>query len=540
VNHLQEQGDSGAQGDSMSAPSDPHVWGSPDSPLELVARNVSTRYLAIFIDGALGLILLPFNVAHLGPSAYGLWMLTTSVTWFFGVLDLGYGGALVKFIAQYRAWRDRTALNEILSTIGVVFTGLGVLCFLVTTVLAWHVGSLFNIAPDQVRTAQYVLLIVGAYLSVRFALSIFGAVVYGFQRYYLNNAVSIGISLVVATVNVGVLSAGHGLVTLIAATTAVRVLSLGLFAWNAYRAFPGLRVRPSLFRRERLREVTGFSVYMLVLDWSAKLNYSSDTIVIGAMLDTTAVAVWTVGQRLAQVAQQLTNQLNDALFPSVVDSDAGQRRDRLQMILVQGTKLSLALAAPLCLGLIVLAKPLIHSWVGTRFSGSVLPARIMLAVVLVRVSTASATVILKGAGQHRLLTGTNATTAVVNVLLSIALIQPFGLLGVALGTLIPVGLSTVFVLYPAACRRVGLPVRRAVAQAIWPAAWPAVVMIGVLWLGQRLTPTGLVEVALHLALGGVVYLGLFLGLAVGAKERRFYWTKLRSLISQQRPAPAAA
>ena len=62
----------------------------------------------------------------------------------------------------------------------------------------------------------------------------------------------------------------------------------------------------------------------------------------------------------------------------MVDSDAGQRNDRLQMILVQGTKLSLALAAPLCLGLIMVADPLIHSWVGTQFSASVLPTQILL------------------------------------------------------------------------------------------------------------------------------------------------------------------
>src|SRR5688500_13726282 len=207
----------------MSAPAhDPQLWGLPDRPLDLFARNVSTRYLAIFIDGIIGLVMLPFNISHLGPSAYGLWALATSVTAVFGVLDLGYGSALVKFIAQYRAWRDRTALNEIVSTVGVVFAGIGAFCFLVTSLLAWHIESLFNIEPGQVRTAQLVLLIVGAYLSIRFALAIFGAVVYGFQRYYRNNAVSILTSLVVATVNVAVLGAGHGLVTLVAAITAVR------------------------------------------------------------------------------------------------------------------------------------------------------------------------------------------------------------------------------------------------------------------------------------------------------------------------------
>jgi O-antigen/teichoic acid export membrane protein len=391
-----------------------------------------------------------------------------------------------------------------------------------------------------VRTAQQVLLIIGTYLSIRFPLSIFGAVVYGFQRYYLNNACSVAVSIIVAAVNVAVLGSGHGLVTLVAATTAVRMLSLCVFAWNAYRAFPGLLVRPALFRRERLQEVTGFSVYMLVLDWSAKLNYSSDAVVIGAMLDTTAVAVWTVGQRLAQLTQQLTNQLNDALFPNVVDSDAGQRPDRLQMILIQGTKLSLALAAPMCLGLIVVAERLIHSWVGPRFAASVLPTRIMLMVVLVRVTTASANLILKGAGRHRLLTWTNAGTAVVNVLLSVALVRFLGLVGVALGTLIPVSASTLFVLYPAACRRVGLPMARPLMEAIWPTMWPAAIMIAMLSFTKDLPPPGVAGVALHLAVGGLLYAVLFVGVAIGSAERRFYTAKIRDLVAGRRRAPAAA
>jgi O-antigen/teichoic acid export membrane protein len=523
----------------MKPPHDPRIWGLPDHPLELVARNVSTRYLAIFVDGVLGLALLPFNVAHLGPSAYGLWALTASITWFFNVLDLGYGGALVKFIAQYRAWRDRTALNEILSTIGLVFTAIGGLCLIVTAVLAWQVDALFNIDSGQVETARYVLLITGVYLSVRFAFAIFGSVVYGFQRYYLNNAVSIAISLSVAAVNVGVLSAGHGLVALVASTTAIRLLSLGLFTWNAYRVYPGLSVRPSLFRRARLQEVTGFSIYMLVLDWSAKLNYSSDALVIGAMLDTTAVAMWTIGQRLAQFTQHLTNQLNDALFPNVVDSDAVQRQDRLQAILVQGTKLSLALAAPLCLGLIFLADPLIASWVGPQFSASILPAQILLTVVLVRVSTASANLILRGAGQHRLLAVTNATAAVVNVGLSIALVRPLGLVGVALGTIVPITVSTAFVLFPAACRRVNLPISRPLMRAIWPALWPAIVMVVLLRLGATVRPDGLRGLALHFAFGGLVYMGLFLTFALDADERRLYWAKLRSVLARQRRAPVA-
>src|ERR1700687_2029870 len=148
----------------MSGAPDLEAWGPPNRAVALVARNVSTRYLAILVDGIIGLLVLPFNVAHLGRSAYGLWALTTSITWFFGVLDLGYSGALVRFVAQYRAWRDHSALNQIVSTICMVFTALGGLCFIVTAIIAWRVGSLFHLDPGQAHTARQLLLIIGAYL----------------------------------------------------------------------------------------------------------------------------------------------------------------------------------------------------------------------------------------------------------------------------------------------------------------------------------------------------------------------------------------
>ena len=54
---------------------------------------------------------------------------------------------------------------------------------------------------------------------------------------------------------------------------------------------------------------------MLVLDWSAKLNYSTDALVIGAMMSTSAVAVWTVGQRVAQVCAQITRPIEQLAVP---------------------------------------------------------------------------------------------------------------------------------------------------------------------------------------------------------------------------------
>ncbi len=487
-----------------------------------VARNVATRYVGIAVEAIVGLLVLPYNVHKLGTSAYGLWMLAASVTTYFSLLDLGYAGALVRFVAQYRARRDGTAINEILSTLFFVFAGAGLAAYLVAAVIAFNLQALFHLAPGQAQLGRSILLIVGAGVVLGFPFSVFGGIINGFQRYHLNNLVGAAASAVAALVNVAVLWAGYGLIEVVAATTIVRGLALVAYRLNAYRVFPVLRIRPQLFRLSRLREVTGFSVFMLLLDWASKVNYSVDAIVIGVFLNTAAVAVWTVAQRLAEVTQRLTNQLNDILFPAIVDSDESRQQERLRRIFLSATRLSLASVLPVAGGLYLLARPLIVAWVGRDFGASVRIAQLLALIVAIRVGSSTATTVLKGAGRHKLLTVCNLSTAASNLLLSVALVGPLGLVGVALGTLVPISAAAAFVQFPAACRRAGVKVATAAATAVWPAVWPALIMA--LWLlaSRDWFAAHLVGILADAAIGGAIYLAFFVGLAMPADERRLY------------------
>ena len=498
-----------------------------------VARNVSTRYLAIGIEAALGLVVLPFNIAHLGTSAYGLWMLTASITAYFSVLDMGYSGALVKFVAQYRARRDYVALNEILSTTFVIFAAFGTLTYLVAIVIAVFMGHFFNLTPEQLHVGRIVLLIISLNVAAGTAFNVFGGVINGFQRYDLNNVVGAASSVVTAIVNVAVLAAGFGLVELVAATTFVRLVTYLIYRVNAYRVFPGLQIRVSSFRRERLREVTFFSVYMLLIDCANKMNYSLDAIVIGGFLSMSAVAVWTVGQRVAEMTQRLTNQLNDVLFPTVVDNSAAARNDRLQTIFIQGTLLSLGTVVPIGGAIFLMATPLVQAWVGPEFSGSVIVLRLLSMVVMIRVGNAVAATVLKGAGEHRLVAFTNVAAALVNLGLGLALVKPLGLPGVAIATLIPVGLASTLVLFPAGCRRVQLPVWRALVDAVWPALWPAAIMTVFVLATRDLIPTTLVAVAAEMIVACAIYAAVFVFFGISATHRRLYLAKVTELIRRR-------
>ena len=518
----------------MTRPAEAPTGWEGGTQLPVLARNVSTRYLAIAVEAGLGVLLLPFNLAHLGAATYGLWMVAASITAYFSILDLGYGGALVKFVAQYRARRDARAINEILSTLFLLFTGVGVVAWLVAAGLASHLDTFFNLSAEQARTGGLVLLIVSTNVAAGFAFSVFGGVINGFQRYDLNNVVGTATAILVALANVAVLAAGYGLVELVAATTAVRLGAYVVYRHNAYRVFPALSISPSLASAARLKEVTGFSVFMLLLDWAAKVNYSVDALVIGAFLGTAQVAVWTVAQRLAEVIQRLTNQLNDVLFPAVVDSDTDDRADRLRLIFVQGTRLSLAAVLPAACTVGLLAGPIVTGWVGPGYDLSVAVLQVLAVVVAIRVGTATATTVLKGAGRHKLLAASNVVTAAGNLVLSLVLVRRFGLTGVAYGTLLPVAFAALFVLFPAACRRVGIGLGTALREAVWPAAWPGLVVALGLAAARPFVPPSLVVAALYAAAAGSLYLVLFLRWGLPARDRRLYLSKAAGLLARVR------
>jgi O-antigen/teichoic acid export membrane protein len=509
-----------------------------------VARNVSTRYVAILVEIAIGLVLLPLNLAYLGPAEYGLWVLLGSVTIHFSLLDLGYAGALVKFMAQYRAHRDARALNEIASTLFFVFAGIGLLAYAVAAGVAFNLEHIFHVTAAQADTGRWITLIIALYVALNFPFSVYGGVMAGFQRYDANNVVAVATSLLAALVNVAVLLAGADLLVLVASTTGVRVLAFLLYRRNAYRVFPELRIAPSLFRTARLREVTGFSIYSAIIDWANKLNYQLDELVIGIFMGSAAVAVWAVAERIISGTQRLTNQLNGVLFPVVVDSDASARQQVLQQVLLQGTRLSLAMVLPIAATLILLAEPLLRGWLGDGATPAMLGAvpvvQILAVAVGIRVGNATATTVLKGAGRHRMLAFVNLGTGLVNMALSVALIRPFGLTGVAWGTLIPIALSSFFILYPAACRRVGLPVRHAVLHAVLPAIWPALVVVALgHWVAGLPSGGTLLAVVLQALVAAVLYLALFFAFAIGRRDRALYTAKALELLGRRGVARAA-
>lgn len=501
------------------------------SDARTLGRNTAARYAALAVDVLAGLLLLPYNLAHLGATDYGLWILSASVARYVSFLDLGLGGGLVKFVAECRAKGEGRRLSELASTVFVAFAVAGALAFLAVAPVALLYDRLFPVDPRQAAIGRTVLLLVAARLALGLPLSVYGAVINGAQRYALNNAVAMATTLLAAAANVAVIEAGEGVVGVVTATTLVHVAAYGAYVLNAYRVQPGLRVSPRLASRGRLREVGAFGAYLLVLDWAHRVNYSLDTLVIGVFLGPRAVAHFTPAVRIAQTMRDLTGQFQAVLFPAVVDLGTRGDRAKLVALCLEGTRVSAALAVAVGLGVVVLAEPLLAAWIGPDLAGSAPALQVLALSMVVRVAQGTGATILKGSGGHRYLAANNAAVALCNLALSIALVRPLGLLGVALGTAVPVTLGTVFVV-PEACRQLGLPVARLWRESLWPVLWPAVPVAGALWAFREATGAApLLAVMAAGAAGAGLYLALVYLLALSRSERATLQARLRAAVA---------
>jgi len=249
--------------------------------------------------------------------------------------------------------------------------------------------------------------------------------------------------------------------------------------------------------------------------------------------------VWAPAERIVSGIQRLTNQVNGVLFPLIVDSDTTQQQNRLQQILVQGTRFSLATVIPISAAVFVLADPLIRVWLRDKadeMAACIPVLQILTIAVVVRVGDATSTTLLKGTGKHKMLAWVNLGTGVVNVALSSLLIGPFGLIGVAYGTVIPITAAAALILFPAACRKVGLSTAHVAWHGIVPAVWPALPVAGLLWVLRSDAPPTLLMLILHSAVGALVYLVLFFGIAIGRRDRALYVQKARELIGRRSAA----
>ena len=498
--------------------------------------NIASNYLRVIVGIAVMFLLIPFIVSRLGMDLFGLWSLIFAVVGLFGLLDLGFATAAMKYVAELTASGDHSARNQVLSTLLVVYGVLGLICILLVAILAGPASGWFDLNPDQARPFTLALWLLGSVVAINFPASLIKAILIGSGRMHLVNAIELITTLLNAALIVILLEAGLGLMGMAIATAATMLLGPLAMLPLAIRLTPGLSVSPRLFTRSRVRELLGFSTYFFIANVAVLVILRLDPVVIKTYLPLTAVAIYAVGAKIAEYSYLLNKQFSNALMPLVSQSKGAGDAATVRRVLVDGTRFLLAIAVPFIALLLFYSEPFILLWMGEAFAESVPVLRILLLAMLFASVQLNAANVLGMTGNHRFVAFAMGGSALLNLALSIVLIQFLGLIGVAIGTLIATLLMELALVVPRACRDQGLTLSGFLGQAIWPVIPALAPALGTAWLLAQWQPiTGFAWLFLEGTVSALVYFVAFYWSGLAAAERDLITGKLRRMLGRGRP-----
>lgn len=446
-------------------------------------RNVGSNWIATVVTIAAVYLLTPFTLHTLGDAGYGTWTLITAVTGYLGLLILGVPMASVRYFAQHVAGGDTRKLNEAIGSCtalylmlgGIaVFVGLGLYAFFTTT---------YDI-PAILRTdARWAFGLMVVFVAVGFVGLLPSGLLAAHDDFVPRNAIRLWGVLLRLGLTLALLTLRASLTVLAAVQLICLVFDFALCWLLIRRRYPHTRVQLRNFDWAMTRKIFSFSMYVLVLSAGARLSFETDSLVIGAFLGVAAIPYFTVANAFILYLMEFVLAIAAVVMPAATRLQSQGNGEELRAMFLKWSKLAFSLTTVAGLFLMVLGPRFISWWIDPTFerpAGQVL--QILMASYLIFLPVRGVALpILMGLGKPGLPTIGFLVTGVLNVGLSIALVGPLGLAGIALGTAIPNVLFALLVFWQA-CRELEVRVAEYVRYVVHRAAlgaFPALALL--LW-----------------------------------------------------------
>ena len=409
--------------------------------------SMGTRWFKIGIHMIIGFLLAPYILHRLGDYAFGLYFLILSLTGYYGLLDFGIRSSVVRYVARFRATGEQDNLNRFLSTAFFSYSAAGCLSVAVTAVGIAYVDSIFHIAPGFLVSARILFLMCGIAIALGFPLGIFEGAMEGLQKFPSMDLIQLVKSLIRALLVVVALSNGLGLLTVALITVSLGVMVGVVYAVVVFRSMP-LRISWKLVDKPSLKLMVNYSLPTFFIGLGDRLRSSLDAMLIGIFMSSVAITYFSIGGKLVSFGTRFAGGMNDVFTPMSAHFDAAGNIEGLRKVLLHGTRACALMTFPICAMLVLLGKPLIALWMGARYVPVSYPVLAVLAFGsgLYTIQGPSFR-ILYGMARHAWLAYMRLAEGVTVLLLSILLVQRFGIIGVAIGTAIPLSCTSLF-FYP--------------------------------------------------------------------------------------------
>ena len=468
----------------------------------------------------IGLFLMPFVLNTVGDEQYGLWLFICSIAGYTGLLNLGFGETVSRFVAHHHAKGETDQINRVVSVIGAVYVTMSLVVMSLAGGLAWLAPGLYDWSPASITEVRWVIAILGLNFVVGILGSVFGGVLMGLQRIDLERGFRTFSGIVRMLLTVFFLNREQALITLAVVFLLTTVVENVGYLCVVFRQLPGLRIGHRYLSLQTLRECSGFSVFALLDVMASKLIDATDSIVIGIVFGTKYIVPYYVAHRLMTFIVQPLQMIGAVVMPRGAQLGAHQRDDGLRVLVQKGLGLAFLLTAAFFIGAFYFGDHVLQAWIGRSYAESHTILLVLLAGQIIATPVHVLRGVLFGMGHVRVPSLCYVVEAIANLFLTLLLIPHFGLLGVALGTAIPVVIVELGFMLPFALRKLGFTPAVFLKQVLTPQLAP----LGALWAYSVLVSMNVevspawIPVVLVAAGGGAVLGAVWLGNSFAARR----------------------
>lgn len=401
-----------------------------------IIRNVATNWLGFAVSAAVTLLLTPIVLHDLGISRYGIWVLTSSIVGYYGVMDLGFRAGLMQHLTRQLALGEYKVAREYLNSALVAMGCFAALIAVCSLLGAWLSARLFDI-PEELRSeAFWCILIVGLGSSAQFALFPFATVFPAAERFDIASYIGIATRLLGAACVYLALKMDFGLVGVSLATFFANFVDY-MFRWRLSRLIvPSLFAQRASVRMSRLKDIMSFGIWNFLVSINEYAYQHAPSLIIASFLKVSGVGYYSLATGMIQQIISLMMPIGQVLYPVAVGLNAQGDNKGLERLYHDGTRLVMVIMVCVVAVAGTVAQDFYLLWIGPEFiSGEefhsvALLLQILLASVFTSFTANIGLEILKGTGYVRMMAMMLICGTVMSIGMSMLLISHYGLLGI--------------------------------------------------------------------------------------------------------------
>jgi O-antigen/teichoic acid export membrane protein len=335
--------------------------------LERTIKNISYNLVGWSIPVFLGIVAIPYFVLKLTISGYGIWVILSSLTGYFPILELGLSKALVKYIPHFKVKNDFLSIKHSVNSVmcaNILIGGLGGLFIfsfsdpIVKGLKVSHI--LFYDSSIALKVAS-----IGMPLTLIF--NTLYSVLRGLQRFDILNKFDILKKVILILSLLLVLSLGYGLVEMVYTILLIQMISVGLLLSILYRIIPYYQIE---FRIEfhYLIKQFNFGIYTVVSQMASFVNNRLPELLIGFLWGAEFITFFSIPKLLIEKFSGCISHISSVFFPLSSELISENDEKRIKRTYLFASKYLSILMAPFYFLFIFFSSNILNLWMGSTFA----------------------------------------------------------------------------------------------------------------------------------------------------------------------------